>query len=404
MTTITPPKSVTVSPEPSASIYDLIKKDIRADYFQQNFPNDGQRFVAWYLRRVMLRDRITARDDITDGPNDKQMDAVIVDDDERRIVIVQGKFIGERSVDAEPLREVLGAWALLQDLESLQRDCNDKLKQKLEAVRRGLEDEYRVDFELLTTGTLTPAAQADMKAFSDRLEDSDDFAASLHLIDTEVLQTRLAEAEAMELPSLDHAIVVDTTTTLVTKVGERQIVVTMLPLHECLRLPGITDGRLFRKNVRRGGWGRAGNSERAPSAPAADLGASPFRRRPQPPLSCDLRLDHARFPCRRCQKAGPVRSGRSLLAHDIIECLRGGDDRSAMGLAAAATWPALILQHSTFVVACICPRWRESDELMAAIDPGMPGIGIDPGGVRRPGGDHAYVPAGDCPPADGPGQ
>ena len=25
---------------------------------------------------------------------------------------------------------------------------------------------------------------------------------------------------------------------------------TMLPLHECLRLPGITDGRLFRKNVR----------------------------------------------------------------------------------------------------------------------------------------------------------
>ncbi|MGA7499546.1 MAG: hypothetical protein WBX00_22685 [Isosphaeraceae bacterium] len=293
MTTITPPKSVTVSPEPSASIYDLIKKDIRADYFQQNFPNDGQRFVAWYLRRVMLRDRITARDDITDGPNDKQMDAVIVDDDERRIVIVQGKFIGERSVDAEPLREVLGAWALLQDLESLQRDCNDKLKQKLEAVRRGLEDEYRVDFELLTTGTLTPAAQADMKAFSDRLEDSDDFAASLHLIDTEVLQTRLAEAEAMELPSLDHAIVVDTTTTLVTKVGERQIVVTMLPLHECLRLPGITDGRLFRKNVRRGGWGRAGNSERAPSAPAADLGASPFRRRPQPPLSCDLRLNHA---------------------------------------------------------------------------------------------------------------
>ena len=141
-----------------------------------------------------------------------------------------------------------------------------------------------------------------------------------------------------------------------------------------------------------------------PPAPAADLGASPFRRRPQPPLSCDLRLDHARFPCRRCQKAGPVRSGRSLLAHDIIECLRGGDDRSAMGLAAAATWPALILQHSTFVVACICPRWRESDELMAAIDPGMPGIGIDPGGVRRPGGDHANVPAGDCPPANGPGQ
>jgi len=227
-----------------------IRREITDSYYQQNFPNDGQRFVAWYLRRIMLRDRIAARDDITDGANDKQMDAVIVDDDERRIIIVQGKFISESKVDGEPLREVLGAWSRLQDLESLQQDCNDKLKQKLEAVRRGLEDEYQVDFELLTTGTLTDAAKADLKAFSDRLEESDDLSASLHLIDTEMLQFRLAEAEAMELPSLDHAIVVEPDTTLVTKIGERQIVMTMLPLVECLRLPGITDGKLFRKNVR----------------------------------------------------------------------------------------------------------------------------------------------------------
>jgi hypothetical protein len=90
----------------------------------------------------------------------------------------------------------------------------------------------RVDFELLTTGTLTDAAKAEIKAFSDRLEESDDFAAGLHLVDTNVLQFRLAEAEAMELPSLDHAIVVDPLTTLATKIGERQIVVTMLPLSE----------------------------------------------------------------------------------------------------------------------------------------------------------------------------
>ena len=228
---------------------DLIRREIADLYYQQNFPNDGQRFIAWYLRRVMLRDRIATRDDITDGANDKQIDAVIVDDDERRIVVVQGKFIGA-NVDGEPLREVLGAWARLQDLESLQQDCNDKLKQKLEAVRRALEDDYRVDFELLTTGELTAAAQADLKAFADRLEESDDLEASLHLVNTDVLTLRLAEAEAMELPSLDHAIVVDPTRTLVTQNGERKIIITMLPLAECLRLPGITDGRLFRKNVR----------------------------------------------------------------------------------------------------------------------------------------------------------
>ena len=101
---------------------DQIKREIADNtYYAQNFPNDGQRFVAWYLRRVLLRDAVATRDDITDGPHDKQIDAVIVDDDERRIVIVQGKFIDAGSVDGEPLREVLSAWVRLQDLPSSKR-------------------------------------------------------------------------------------------------------------------------------------------------------------------------------------------------------------------------------------------------------------------------------------------
>ena len=228
-----------------------IRQEIAHDpYYQQNFANDGQRFVAWYLRRVLLRDAIAARDDITDGQNDKQMDAVVVDDEDRRVLIIQGKFVGANQVDGDPLREVLGAWLRLQDLPTLQHDCNEKLKLKLESVRRGLEDEYRVEFELLTTGTLTDAARTDLKAFADRLEDFDEFAASLQLVDTEVLETRLAEAEAQELPSLGHTIEVDPTKTLVTRVGNVQTVLTVLPLRECLKMPGITDGRLFRKNVR----------------------------------------------------------------------------------------------------------------------------------------------------------
>jgi len=228
-----------------------IRQEIANDpYYQQNFSNDGERFVAWYLRRVLLRDPISVRDDITDGQNDKQMDAVVVDDDDRRVLIIQGKFVSCAQVDAEPLREVLAAWVRLQDLPSLQQDCNEKLKRKLEAVRNALDDEYRIDFELLTTGVLTEATNADMKAFSERLEDFDDFSAALQVVDTEVLQTRLAEAEALELPSLDHVISVDNQKTLVTALGSAKTIMTILPLKECLRLPGITDGRLFRKNVR----------------------------------------------------------------------------------------------------------------------------------------------------------
>src|SRR5438067_1467888 len=115
---------------------DQIKREIAGDpFYRDNFPNDGQRFVAWYLRRVLLREDAAATDDITDGADDKQIDAVIVDDSEQRIIIIQGKFIDTGKVDAEPLREVLGAWMRLQDLAALQKDCNERLKKKIEAIR-----------------------------------------------------------------------------------------------------------------------------------------------------------------------------------------------------------------------------------------------------------------------------
>lgn len=230
---------------------DRIKREIAADpYYTQNYSNDGQRFVAWYLRRVLLLSLAEVRQAITDGPDDKQIDALVVDDDDRRVLVIQGKFIAATTVDSEPLREVLAAWIRLRDLESLQRDCNERLKERLETVRNALEDEYEIQFELLTTGNLTDAARTNLAAFSKQLADIDDFPASLQLVDTNVLEVRLAEAEATELPTLDYEIAVDPRKTLATDIAGTRCVITVLPLRECLKLSGIDNGRLFRKNVR----------------------------------------------------------------------------------------------------------------------------------------------------------
>jgi hypothetical protein len=135
-----------VVPITGTELLKQIQDEVKANpYFSQNFANDGERFVAWYLRRVLLRDLVQARDDITDGSNDKWIDAVVVDDDEQGIIIIQGKFINASKVDSGPLEEVLSAWMRLQDLSALQKDCNEKLKRKLEAVRKALDEEYRVD-------------------------------------------------------------------------------------------------------------------------------------------------------------------------------------------------------------------------------------------------------------------
>ena len=63
------------------------------------------------------------------------------------------------------------------------------------------------------------------------------------------------------------------------------------PLEPCPPWHGSTPGS---SRVTRAGWlGSSWRQPAAPSAPASDLGASPFGRRPQPPLSCVLRLNHA---------------------------------------------------------------------------------------------------------------
>jgi len=62
-------------------VYQKIIEEIKEKFYSQNFPNDGQRFVAWYLRNIHLRDMNETIDDITDGADDKQIDAIFIDDD-----------------------------------------------------------------------------------------------------------------------------------------------------------------------------------------------------------------------------------------------------------------------------------------------------------------------------------
>ena len=89
-------------------IMNKISEDIKQEYYKNNFSNDGQRFVAWYLRNIYLRDSNQVKYDITDGQDDKQIDAIVIDDDNSTIYIIQGKYIRDgHTLDAEPIREVI---------------------------------------------------------------------------------------------------------------------------------------------------------------------------------------------------------------------------------------------------------------------------------------------------------
>ena len=234
-----------------SDLINRIRADIDKDpYYKDNFANDGERFLAWYLRNIYQRTAVEARQDITDGQNDKEIDAVIVDDEKRKVFIFQGKFFTETTVDGGPIQEILTAWLRIQDVPSLQEAANEKLRPKLEAVAEALKDEYEVVFELVTTGSLTEAARTDLESFQNQIGEFEHPECSITLVDSAAIKARWDEALAQELPKLKHTFNLQSGRYLAVEIGGVKTVLAAVPLSECVKIPGIADGRLFRKNVR----------------------------------------------------------------------------------------------------------------------------------------------------------
>ena len=231
-------------------MYEQITNDILQDFYQQQFSNDGQRFVAWYLHQIHGRDMIETKEDVTDGPDDKQIDALVVDDNATTVYVIQGKFIGQPTVGAEPLQEVLASWIRLKDIVQLQETGNQKLKRRLSDVGDALEDDYGVVFELIITGQLTEGAAADLAIFQQQLADDEDFPAEFHVVDPDELQRRFEMSLERENPVISHRMELEVDKYMAMEIGGTNCVVAAVPLKECIKFPAIKDGSLFQKNVR----------------------------------------------------------------------------------------------------------------------------------------------------------
>ena len=230
-------------------MYDAIANEIKQSYYQQKYPNDGQRFIAWYLRNIYNLDENETKACITDGPNDKQIDAIYIDDAACVVYVIQGKYYSG-SIDAEPVRETLASWILLGDLEKLQEDANEKLKQRLVDLGDALADNYDVCFELLTTAELTASARSDLAAFQDKIAESDEFTASMTLVDSSEIERRYEIALGKENPSISHSMTLEPGKYASFTLGKTAAILAAVPLRDCLKIPGIKDQTLFRKNVR----------------------------------------------------------------------------------------------------------------------------------------------------------
>lgn len=231
-------------------MYSKILSELSQEYYQENFPNNGQRFVAWYLRNIHNLDTFETKDCITDGAGDKQIDAVYIDNQTCTIYIIQGKFYGEDTVDATPLREVLSSWAQIQNLAHLQDGANHNLQVKISEIAMALEDDYEVCFELIVTSTLTDSAKHDLESFQKVLSDNEIISASLLVVDNELMKFKYNEALNRNRPYINHEFKLEDGKYMELTIDETKAVIVAFPLKDCIKIPGIKDGSLFRKNVR----------------------------------------------------------------------------------------------------------------------------------------------------------
>ena len=129
---------------------------------------------------------------------------------------------------------------MILDLEKLQGAANKKLKAQVTELATAIEDGYHIYFELLTTSTLTTAAQDDLAAYNRRqLAEDDKISASIILVDSKMIKARLDEALNHVRPYIDHDFQVESDKILNMKLGKTKVAVVALPLRECLITGGV---------------------------------------------------------------------------------------------------------------------------------------------------------------------
>ncbi len=231
------------------NMYQKIHDEISQDSYKI-YPNDGQRFVAWYLRNIHILDTFETKDCITDGAGDKQIDAIYIDNQSSTVYIIQGKFYGGDTVDSGPLREVLASWVQIKDLVHLQDGANHKLQVKINEMAAVLDDDYEICFELIMTSSLTDAAKSDLERFQRELAESETLSANLVVVDNEMLKFKYDEALNRSRPYINHEFQLEPGKYMERTIGGTKAAIVALPLKDCVKIPGVKDGSLFRKNVR----------------------------------------------------------------------------------------------------------------------------------------------------------
>jgi hypothetical protein len=234
---------------PMLDIAAVAHKEIAATPEFANMPNKGSQFVAWYLHRAHGVDPLAAVDAVTDGPDDKQIDGVFIDDECARVLIIQGKFYEGGTVTGEAVGECLRAIQGLKNLPDLQQAANSRLAVKIPDIQAALQNEYTITVELVTIGDIATNARQDIHSCQQKLS-TNGLSIEIIPVDGKVLLDRYCQATQRALPKINHEFDLSAAQWGDPQVNDTRCLLVVMPLTQAITIPGVDNGMLFRKNVR----------------------------------------------------------------------------------------------------------------------------------------------------------
>ena len=208
---------------------------------------ESRAFLAWFLEHYYRLEEPTAQDCVCDGPDDKGVDGIYVDDNLERVDILQARLVHNpsKTIGDRPLRELagsIGQFETPKDIEHLIKTTqNEELQNLLESehVATKVNESYDVRGVFVTNATADANARR-FAAANDRVVVFD--AAYLSEGYVPVGPSEPIDSEAQfDVSGFD---------VIQYRTGTATVLVAPLLASELVSLSGIQSGDLFDWNVR----------------------------------------------------------------------------------------------------------------------------------------------------------
>jgi AIPR protein len=192
----------------------LSEHDLRRELheYRERYPKlgDDELFVLWFLRAFVTETDEDAASALCGGPRDKGVDAVLIDEPARTVVIVQGKYRKTLATRTEHRGDVTGFAQLAKEIcgdsktfSSLVQDMSPEVSAKLEYARNRISKRgYALHLFYVTLGKCSAALQDE----ANRIARSADIKVTFQLLDGKRIMLLLADyfdGVAPPVPSLD---------------------------------------------------------------------------------------------------------------------------------------------------------------------------------------------------------